>query len=109
MIYVDFSNIPISNMPTSARQVGEMAAKEEKRRDEKAAADATERKRQKKVDDAQLNSEENLRKMLEMMKANQKEQAIESKKTKMISIWGLIISGITLAATIIFGILQVTR
>lgn len=52
MIYVDFSNIPISNMPTSARQVGEMAAKEEKRRAEKAAADAAERKRQKKVDDA---------------------------------------------------------
>lgn len=48
MIYVDFSNIPISNMPTSARQVGEMAAKEEKRRAEKAAADAAERKRQKK-------------------------------------------------------------
>lgn len=52
MIYVDFSNIPISNMPTSARQVGEMAAKEEKRRAEKAAADAAERKRQKKVVDA---------------------------------------------------------
>ena len=49
MIYVNFSNIPISNMPTSARQVGEMAAKEEKRRAEKAAADAAERKRQKKL------------------------------------------------------------
>lgn len=109
MSYVDFSNIPISNMPTNVRQLDEMEAKEKKRRAEKAATDAAERKRQKKVDDAQLDSAENLRKMLEMMEANQKEQAIESKKTKIISIWGLIISGITLAATILFGILQVIR
>lgn len=58
-------------------------------------------------ENAQLQSAEDLRKLLQMMEANQKEQAIESKKTKLISIWGLIISGVTLAATIIFGLLQV--
>lgn len=58
-------------------------------------------------ENAQLQSAEDLRKLLQMMEADQKEQALESKKTKLISIWGLIISGVTLAATIIFGLLQV--
>lgn len=65
--------------------------------------------RKEKMIDAQLSSAEDVRKMLEMMEASQKEQAIEGKKTKLISIWGLVISGVTLAATIIFGILQVIR
>lgn len=58
-------------------------------------------------ENAQLQSAEDLRKLLQMMEADQKEQALESKKTKLISICGLIISGVTLAATIIFGLLQV--
>ena len=90
--------------PNSARRVNDVIGDQTRRRNEMFAAALEEGARQRKIDSA-----ENLRKMLEMMEANQKEQAIESKKTKIISIWGLIISGITLAATILFGILQVIR
>lgn len=102
MIYVDFYDTL-----NSASRVSEVIGDQTRRRNEMFAAALEEGARQRKIDDAQLDSAENLRKMLEMMEANQKEQAIESKKTKIISIWGLIISGITLAATILFGILQV--
>lgn len=95
--------------PNSARRINDVMKDQTKRRNEMLAAALEEGARQRKIDNAQLDSAENLRKMLEMMEANQKEQAIESKKTKIISIWGLIISGITLAATILFGILQVIR
>lgn len=104
MIYVNFYD-----RLNSASQVSKVMEEQANRHNEMLAAAQAEHKRQEKVDNAQLDSAENIRKMLEMMEANQKEQAIESKKTKNISIWGLIISGITLVATIIFGILQVTR
>jgi len=97
----------------SASRVSDVMKERAKQRDQmllaSQAAALEQSARQRKIDNAQLDSAENLRKMLEMMEENQKEQAIESKKTKIISIWGLIISGITLAATILFGILQVTR
>lgn len=100
-------------MPNSARRINDVMKKQAKQRDQmllaSQAAALEQSARQRKIDNAQLDSAENLRKMLEMMEENQKEQAIESKKTKIISIWGLIISSITLAATILFGILQVTR
>lgn len=96
MIYVDLSNIPISNMPTSARQVGEMAAKEEKRRAEKAAADATERKRQKKVDDAQLQVAADLQKMREKYEADLKSQAKENKFNRKLSIASFVVAVISL-------------
>lgn len=99
--------------PNSARRINDVMKEQAKQRDQmlldSQAAALEQSARQRKIDNAQLDSAENLRKMLEMMEENQKEQAIESKKTKIISIWGLIISGITLAATILFGILQVTR
>lgn len=104
MIYVDFYDTL-----NSASRVSEVIGDQTRRHNEMFAAALEEGARQRKIDDAQLDSAENLRKMLKMMEANQKEQAIESKKTKIISIWGLIISGITLAATILFGILQVIR
>lgn len=97
----------------SASRVNDVMKERAKQREQmllaSQAAALEEGARQREIDNAQLDSAENLRKMLEMMEANQKEQAIESKKTKIISIWGLIISGITLAATILFGILQVIR
>ena len=95
--------------PNSARRVNDVIGDQTRRRNEMFAAALEEGARQRKIDNAQLDSAENLRKMLEMMEANQKEQKIEGKKTKLISIWGLIISGITLAATIMFGMLQVIR
>jgi hypothetical protein len=99
--------------PNSARRINDVMKERAKQREQmlfaSQAAALEEGARQRKIDNAQLDSAENLRKMLEMMEANQKEQAIESKKTKIISIWGLIISGITLAATIMFGMLQVIR
>ena len=79
MIYVDFSNIPISNMPTSARQVGEMAAKEEKRRAEKAAADAAD-----------------LQKMREKYEADLKSQAKENKFNRKLSIASFVVAVISL-------------
>lgn len=93
----------------SARRVGEVFDQITKQQanEHRCAQDSIEQR--KKFVNAQLNSADDLRKMLEMMEANQKEQAIEGKKTKLISIWGLVISGVTLAATIIFGILQVIR
>lgn len=70
MIYVDFSNIPISNMPTSARQVGEMAAKEEKRRAEQ--------------------------KMREKYEADLKSQAKENKFNRKLSIASFVVAVISL-------------
>ena len=94
------------NSASRLNQVVDEWAKQQR----KAEAVVRERqKRSEELENAQMGSAEDIRKMLEMMEANQKEQAIESKKTKIISIWGLIISGITLAATILFGILQVIR
>lgn len=95
--------------PNSARRVNDVIGDQTRRYHEMFAAAQAEHKRQEKIGNAQLDSAEDLRRMLEMMEADQKEQKIEGKKTKLISIWGLIISGITLVATIIFGMLQVIR
>lgn len=96
MSYVDFSNIPISNMPTSVRQLEEMEAKEKKRRAEKAAADAAERKRQKKVDDAQLQVAADLQKMREQYEANLISQAKENKSSRRLSIASLVVAVISI-------------
>lgn len=90
------------DMPNSAKRL-----EEEQKRQASSMQDSI--RQRDKFMNAQLNSASDLRKMLEMMEADQKEQKIEGKKTKLISIWGLIISGITLVATIIFGMLQVLR
>lgn len=56
--------------------------------------------------DIQRKNSDDVRKMLEIM---QKKQARETKKTQSFSRWSLIVGALTLAATIIFGILQVTH
>ena len=57
----------------------------------------------------QRKNSDDVRKMLEIMQKNQEEQARETKKTQSFSRWSLIVGALTLAATIIFGILQVTH
>ena len=57
----------------------------------------------------QQQNADDVRKMLEIMQKNQEEQARETKKTQSFSRWSLIVGALTLAATIIFGILQVTH
>ena len=57
----------------------------------------------------QQQNSDDVRKMLEIMQKNQEEQARETKKTQSFSRWSLIVGALTLAATIIFGILQVTH
>lgn len=52
---------------------------------------------------------DDVRKMLEIMQKNQEEQARETKKAQSFSRWSLVVGALTLAATIIFGILQVTH
>lgn len=59
--------------------------------------------------DIQRKNSDDVRKMLEIMQKNQEEQARETKKTQSFSHWSLIVGALTLAATIIFGILQVTH
>lgn len=59
--------------------------------------------------DIQRKNSDDVRKMLEIMQKNQEEQARETKKTQSFSRWSLIVGALTLAATIIFGILQVTH
>lgn len=91
----------------SARQVNDRMRRfaEQQAHENRMIQDSIESR--KRIADAQIGSAGDIRKMLEMMEANQKEQAIESRKAKLISIWGLVISGITLVATIVFGMLQV--
>ncbi len=93
---MDFSNIPTSNMSTSALRLKEMADAEEKRRTEKAAVDAAERKRQKKVDDAQLQAAADLQKMREQYEADLKEQAKEARFNRKLSIASFIVAVISL-------------
>lgn len=57
----------------------------------------------------QQQNADDVRKMLEIMQKNQEEQARETKKTQSFSRWSLVVGVLTLAATIIFGILQVTH
>lgn len=57
----------------------------------------------------QQQNADDVRKMLEIMQKNQEEQARETKKAQSFSRWSLVVGVLTLAATIIFGILQVTR
>lgn len=57
----------------------------------------------------QQQNSDDVRKMLEIMQKNQEEQARETKKTQSFSRWSLVVGALTLAATIIFGILQVTH
>lgn len=97
------------DMPNSAYQISNVMKRLEEEQKRQASSMQDSIRQRDKFMNAQLNSASDLRKMLEMMEANQKEQKIEGKKTKLISIWGLIISGITLVATIIFGMLQVIR
>lgn len=74
-----------------------------------ADPDGSVRKRRREIDEAQLKSADDVRKMLEIMQKNQEEQARETKKAQSFSRWSLIVGALTLAATIIFGILQVTH
>nr|DAH35994.1 MAG TPA: hypothetical protein [Caudoviricetes sp.] len=57
----------------------------------------------------QQQNADDVRKMLEIMQKNQEEQARETKKAQSFSRWSLVVGVLTLAATIIFGILQVTH
>ena len=57
----------------------------------------------------QRKNSDDVRKMLEIMQKNQEEQARETKKAQSFSRWSLVVGALTLAATIIFGILQVTH
>lgn len=57
----------------------------------------------------QQQNADDVRKMLEIMQKNQEEQARETKKAQSFSRWSLAVGTLTLAATIIFGILQVTH
>jgi hypothetical protein len=74
-----------------------------------ADPDGSVRKRRREIDEAQLKSADDVRKMLEIMQKNQEEQARETKKAQSFSRWSLVVGVLTLAATIIFGILQVTH
>lgn len=64
------------------------------------AAALEEGARQRKIDDAQLDSAEDLRRMLEMMEADQKEQAEENKKNRELALKSYKVS---LAAAIFGG------
>lgn len=57
----------------------------------------------------QQQNADDVRKMLEIMQKNQEAQARETKKAQSFSRWSLVVGVLTLAATIIFGILQVTH
>lgn len=57
----------------------------------------------------QQQNADDVRKMLKIMQKNQEEQARETKKAQSFSRWSLVVGVLTLAATIIFGILQVTH
>ena len=57
----------------------------------------------------QQQNADDVRKMLEIMQKNQEEQARETKKAQSFPRWSLVVGVLTLAATIIFGILQVTH
>ena len=94
MIYVDFSNIPISNMPTSARQWVKWQRKKKSVVLKKAAADAAERKRQKRV----MRSSGRRRPIenAEKYEADLKSQAKENKFNRKLSIASFVVAVISL-------------
>lgn len=68
--------------PNSARRINDVIGDQTRRYHEMFAAAQAEHKRQEKIGNAQLDSAEDLRRMLEMMEADQKEQAEENKKNR---------------------------
>lgn len=84
----------------SARRVSEAMEEQTKRQSELLAAAQVEHKRQEKIGNAQLDSAEDLRRMLEMMEADQKEQAEENKKNRELALKSYKVS---LAAAIFGG------
>lgn len=64
-------------------------------------------KYQRMIDDAQLSTAEELKRMREQMEASNKEQDKQNKKAMRVSISALVVGILTLIATILFGALQV--
>lgn len=95
MIYVDFYDTL-----NSASRVSEVIGDQTRQHNEMFAAAQAEHKRQEKIGNAQLDSAEDLRKMLEMMEADQKEQAEENKKNRELALKSYKVS---LAAAIFGG------
>ena len=86
--------------PNSARRVNDVIGDQTRRRNEMFAAALEEGARQRKIVNAQLDSAEDLRRMLEMMEADQKEQAEENKKNRELALKSYKVS---LAAAIFGG------
>lgn len=84
----------------SASRVSEVIGDQTRRHNEMFAAAQAEHKRQEKIGNAQLDSAEDLRRMLEMMEADQKEQAEENKKNRELALKSYKVS---LAAAIFGG------
>lgn len=88
------------DMPNSASQISKVMEEQAKRHNEMLAAAQAEHKHQEKIGNAQLDSAEDLRRMLEMMEADQKEQAEENKKNRELALKSYKVS---LAAAIFGG------
>lgn len=86
--------------PNSASQISKVMEEQAKRHNEMLAAAQAEHKRQEKIGNAQLDSAEDLRRMLKMMEADQKEQAEENKKNRELALKSYKVS---LAAAIFGG------
>lgn len=69
------------DMPNSAYQISNVMKRFEEEQKRQASSMQDSIRQRDKFMNAQLNSASDLRKMLEMMEANQKEQKIEGKKT----------------------------
>ena len=101
----------------SARHLNQVVDELAKQQREAEAVVRERQKRSEELENAQMGSAEDIRKMLEMMEANQKEQAIESKKTKIqknhrvtvISIVVAVVSAVFGAASFFVALIALLR
>ena len=91
--------------PNSARRVNDVIGDQTRRYHEMFAAAQAEHKRQEKIGNAQLDSAEDLRRMLEMMEADKKNRELALKSYK-VSLAAAIFGGASFLAAFITLVLQ---
>lgn len=76
----------------SASRLNKVADEWAKQQREAEAVERERQKRREELENAQMGSAEDIRKMLEMMQANQKEQAVEIQKNHRITVVSIVVA-----------------
>lgn len=94
------------NSLNSARRVNEVLQAQAKRQDEVIAASQAECKRRENVDNAQLQTAEELRKLREQFEQSQRQQAKETQKAFLVSMAALGLNALAIIVAIVVAVLD---